>query len=124
MMISCDPFIGRQLRGEDLQGLDLEELKHLETLLEGGLSRLVETKDERFLKEISTLKRQGAELMEENQQLKRQMENFRHEVRAIVADQQGQTSESTTHHWSSAVHPSKVYNSCDISLRLGLPFPD
>ncbi|EOX98676.1 MIKC mads-box transcription factor, putative isoform 2 [Theobroma cacao] len=62
----------RHLRGEELQGLNLEELKHLEKLLEAGLSRVTETKDERFLKEISNLKRKGAELMEENQQLKQQ----------------------------------------------------
>ncbi|XVE49477.1 hypothetical protein DITRI_Ditri01bG0085400 [Diplodiscus trichospermus] len=66
----------RQLRGEELQGLDLEELKHLEKLLEGGLSRAMETKDERFFKEISTLQTQGAELMEENQQLKQQVSVF------------------------------------------------
>lgn len=44
MMMLCDPFIDRQLRGEDLQGLDSEELKHLEKLLEGGLRRVMETK--------------------------------------------------------------------------------
>ncbi|XVE49480.1 hypothetical protein DITRI_Ditri01bG0085700 [Diplodiscus trichospermus] len=95
----------RQLRGEELQGLDWEELKHLEKLLQGGLSRLMETKDDLFLKEIGTLKRQGAELMEENQQLKQQMENFPHVVQEFVADHKG-------------------YNSCDISLRLGVPFPN
>ncbi|KAK8259449.1 hypothetical protein V6Z11_D13G056600 [Gossypium hirsutum] len=47
----------RQLRGEELQGLDLEELKHLEKLLEGGLNRVTQTKDELFFKEISILKR-------------------------------------------------------------------
>ncbi|XVE93622.1 hypothetical protein REPUB_Repub01dG0209900 [Reevesia pubescens] len=115
----------RQLRGEELQDLDLEELKHLEKLLEGGLSRITETKDEQFLKEISTLKRKGAELMEENQQLKQQMENSPdHVVQAVVADQQGQPSESTAHVRSSAVPPKGYYNSSDISLRLGLPFPN
>ncbi|XP_022726545.1 MADS-box protein SVP-like [Durio zibethinus] len=107
----------RQLRGEDLQGLDLEELKHLEKLLEGGLSRVTKTKDERFFREISTLKRKGAELMEANQQLKQQMEYFPHEVQAVVA-QQGQPSELTTNIRSST-DSSKGYNSSDISLRLG-----
>ncbi|XP_076899550.1 MADS-box protein SVP-like [Bidens hawaiensis] len=33
-----------QLRGEDLHGLTLEELQRLETLLEGGLTRVLRTK--------------------------------------------------------------------------------
>ncbi|XWS68227.1 hypothetical protein CRYUN_Cryun04dG0072800 [Craigia yunnanensis] len=111
----------RQLRGEGLQGLDLEEIVQLEKLLEGGLSRVTETKDELFLKEISTLKRKGVELMEENQQLKQQMENFPHVVQAVVAHQ-GQLSESTTHVQRSS-DPPRGYNIFDVSLRLGLPFP-
>ncbi|XWS63096.1 hypothetical protein CRYUN_Cryun06bG0067200 [Craigia yunnanensis] len=77
----------RQLKGEEIRGIDFEELKHLEKSLQGGLSRVMETKkelflkeintlkrkDELFLKEINTLKRKGAELMEENQQLKQQL---------------------------------------------------
>uniref|UniRef100_A0A803MEI9 MADS-box domain-containing protein n=1 Tax=Chenopodium quinoa TaxID=63459 RepID=A0A803MEI9_CHEQI len=34
----------RKLRGEDLQGVDLEELLQLERILEGSLSRVLETK--------------------------------------------------------------------------------
>ncbi|XWS63097.1 hypothetical protein CRYUN_Cryun06bG0067200 [Craigia yunnanensis] len=126
----------RQLKGEEIRGIDFEELKHLEKSLQGGLSRVMETKkelflkeintlkrkDELFLKEINTLKRKGAELMEENQQLKQQMENFPHVVQAVVA-QQGRPSESTTQVRSSA-NPPEGYNSSDISLTLGLPFPD
>ncbi|XP_022749123.1 MADS-box protein SVP-like [Durio zibethinus] len=112
----------RQLKGEELQGLNLEELKNLEKLLEGSLRRVIETKDERFFKEISTLKRKGAQLMEENQQLKQQMENLPRMVQAVVA-QQGQPSESIAHIHSSA-DPAQGYNSSDISLRLGLPFPN
>ncbi|KAE8687716.1 MIKC mads-box transcription factor, putative isoform 2 [Hibiscus syriacus] len=100
----------RRLRGEELQGLDLEELKELEKLLEGGLNRVTQTKDERFFKEINTLKMKGVELMEENQQLKEKMENSPH-----VAEQ-GQPSETAGHAWRSF--------SSDISLRLGLPYPN
>lgn len=32
------------LRGEDLNGLTLEELQRLESLLEGGLNRVLQTK--------------------------------------------------------------------------------
>ncbi|XVF67280.1 hypothetical protein PTKIN_Ptkin10aG0108100 [Pterospermum kingtungense] len=112
----------RHLRGEELQGLGLEELRNLEKLLEGGLTRLMETKDEQFFKEISSLKRKGAELMEENQQLKQQMEKLPHVVQAVVA-QQGQPSDSTARIRSPADTP-QADNSSDISLRLGLPFPN
>ncbi|XP_039065164.1 MADS-box protein SVP-like [Hibiscus syriacus] len=101
----------RQLRGEELQGLDLEELKQLEKLLEGGLKRVTQTKDERFFKEISTLKRKGVELTEENQRLKEKMVNLPPHVA-----EQGRPSESNGHAWRSF--------SSDISLRLGLPYPN
>ncbi|GJX50393.1 MADS-box protein AGL24-like protein isoform X1 [Tanacetum coccineum] len=45
----------RQLQGLDLQGLTIDELEHLETLLQGGLIRVLKTKDERFGNEISSL---------------------------------------------------------------------
>ncbi|XP_007042844.2 PREDICTED: MADS-box protein SVP [Theobroma cacao] len=111
----------RHLRGEELQGLNLEELKHLEKLLEAGLSRVTETKDERFLKEISNLKRKGAELMEANQQLKQQIGNS--SMDQAIVPQQGQPSESAARVWISA-DPPQGYNNSDISLRLGLPFPN
>jgi hypothetical protein len=34
----------RQIKGEDLQGMDVDELQNLEKLLEVGLSRVLETK--------------------------------------------------------------------------------
>lgn len=37
-------FDNRQARGEDLQGLNLEELQQLEKKLEAGLRRVLETK--------------------------------------------------------------------------------
>ncbi|GFZ10074.1 AGAMOUS-like 24 [Actinidia rufa] len=63
----------RQMRGEDLQGLNINELQHLEKMLEAGLSRVLETKGERIMNEIATLQRKGAELIEENQRLKQKM---------------------------------------------------
>ncbi|KAK8624799.1 hypothetical protein V6N13_089685 [Hibiscus sabdariffa] len=99
----------RQLRGEELQGLDLEELKQLEKLLEGGLNRVTQTKEESFFKEINSLKRKGVELMEENRQLKEKMEN-------LGEQGQGQPPEPNDRAWRSC--------SSDISLRLGLPYPN
>ncbi|KAE8671187.1 MADS-box protein JOINTLESS [Hibiscus syriacus] len=113
----------RQLRGEELEGLNLEELKHLEKLLKTGLTRVTETKDDRFLKEISILKRKGAELEEENQKLK-QVENLPHAVQEIVGHQ-GQPSEPVALvHTSRNPRPHGYNNSSDISLTLGLPFPN
>ncbi|KAH1260175.1 MADS-box protein JOINTLESS [Glycine max] len=62
----------RQLRGEDLQGLNIEELQQLERSLETGLGR-----GEKIMSEITDLQRklelnlQGMLLMEENERLKR-----------------------------------------------------
>ncbi|XP_023750478.1 MADS-box protein AGL24 isoform X1 [Lactuca sativa] len=61
------------LRGEDLNGLTLEELQRLESLLEGGLNRVLQTKDERIANEIASLQQKGFQLMEENKLLKQQM---------------------------------------------------
>ncbi|XP_038995967.1 MADS-box protein JOINTLESS-like isoform X2 [Hibiscus syriacus] len=95
----------RQLRGEELQGLNLEELKQLEKLLKTGL------------------KRKGAELKEENQRLK-QVESLPHAVQEFVGHQ-GQPSEPVAHvHTSRDPRPHGYNNSSDISLALGLPYPN
>ncbi|KAL2343835.1 hypothetical protein Fmac_005120 [Flemingia macrophylla] len=60
----------RQLNGEDLQGLTLQELQKLEEILKRGLTSVSKVKDEKVMDEISILKRKGVELMEENQRLK------------------------------------------------------
>ncbi|KAK3423469.1 hypothetical protein EUGRSUZ_F00420 [Eucalyptus grandis] len=60
----------RQLRGEDLQGLNIEELQQLEKMLEAGLNRVLVTKEERIRTEITDLETKGAELIEENKMLK------------------------------------------------------
>ncbi|TYG83241.1 hypothetical protein ES288_D01G153300v1 [Gossypium darwinii] len=60
----------RQMRGEDLQGLNIDELQQLEKLLELGLTRVLETKGERIMNEISSLETKRAQLQEENKLLK------------------------------------------------------
>ncbi|KAK9048845.1 hypothetical protein SSX86_032188 [Deinandra increscens subsp. villosa] len=62
----------RQLEGQDLEGLAIDELEHLENLLQGGLSRVLQTKDEKLKNEIFNLQLKGARLMEENKLLKEQ----------------------------------------------------
>ncbi|XP_075673700.1 MADS-box protein SVP-like isoform X2 [Castanea sativa] len=108
----------RRIKGEELHGMDIEELHKLEKVLEVGLSRVTETKGERFLEEITALQQKGAQLMEENQRLK-QMENLFSTQTHVL--EQGQSSESTTNICSSS--DPQDNDSSDISLKLGLPFP-
>ncbi|PIA56336.1 hypothetical protein AQUCO_00700575v1 [Aquilegia coerulea] len=63
----------RNMRGEELQGLNIEELQQLEKSLETGLSRVLETKSDWIMNEISTLQAKGAKLMEENERLKQKV---------------------------------------------------
>ncbi|XP_030943268.1 MADS-box protein JOINTLESS-like isoform X1 [Quercus lobata] len=108
----------RKMKGEELHGMDIEELQKLEKVLEVGLSRVTETKDERFLEEITALQQKGAQLMEENQRLK-QMENLFSTQTHVL--EQGQSSESITNICSS--FDPQDNESSDMSLKLGIPFP-
>ncbi|XP_042509541.1 MADS-box protein JOINTLESS isoform X3 [Macadamia integrifolia] len=60
----------RRMRGEELQGLNIEELQQLEKSLETGLRRVLERKGERIMEEISALQRKGSQLEEENERLR------------------------------------------------------
>ncbi|KAJ9670233.1 hypothetical protein PVL29_026653 [Vitis rotundifolia] len=63
----------RQMRGEELQGLNIEDLQQLEKSLEAGLSRVIQKKGERIMKEITDLQTKGVQLMEENERLRQQV---------------------------------------------------
>lgn len=60
----------RQLKGEDLQELGMEDLIRLEKQMERGLSRVQKSKDDMRLKEMSALKKKEATLKDENAQMK------------------------------------------------------
>lgn len=109
----------RQLRGEELHELGFEELKKLEKSLEGGLSCVLKTKGDRVEKEIATLRRKEARLMEENAWLKQQVQM--QTVNIGQPQEQGQSSESITNN-GSTVAPPQDYDSSDTSLKLGLPY--
>ncbi|CAI0419864.1 unnamed protein product [Linum tenue] len=47
----------RQMRGEDLNGLNIEELQHLEKSLESGLTRVMEKKGDKITNDINELQR-------------------------------------------------------------------
>ncbi|KAG5526071.1 hypothetical protein RHGRI_032386 [Rhododendron griersonianum] len=94
----------RRLRGEELHGLGLDELKKLEKTLEGGISRVLKTKSEMFEKEIAALKRKmGSDIGQTHEQ--------------------GQSSDqsiiTTTNNGSSAAAPPQDYDSSDTYLKLG-----
>ncbi|KAG5526067.1 hypothetical protein RHGRI_032386 [Rhododendron griersonianum] len=118
----------RRLRGEELHGLGLDELKKLEKTLEGGISRVLKTKvcvsfpSEMFEKEIAALKRKEDRLMEVNEWLK---QHARMQMGSDIGQthEQGQSSDqsiiTTTNNGSSAAAPPQDYDSSDTYLKLG-----
>lgn len=118
----------RQMEGEDLQGLNAEELQQLETKLEMGLNRVIQVKEERILNEIAALEKKGAQLTEENQQLKGKMIMISQRKKATgsesdnITHEEGQSCDSINNVGSSNGGPSQDDDSSDTSLRLGLSF--
>ncbi|KAK3185157.1 hypothetical protein Dsin_032443 [Dipteronia sinensis] len=106
----------RQMRGEELQGLNLEELKKLEKSLKGGLRCVEETKGEKIMKEISDLKKREEHLIEENLRLKQ---------RRGTSDScvKGKSFDPVTNIIFSSANVPQDSNSSDTCLKLGLAFP-
>ncbi|CAA3032334.1 MADS-box SVP-like, partial [Olea europaea subsp. europaea] len=114
----------RQLSEEDLQGLDMDELMKLEKMVPGGLNSVVETrKNEKFLKEISLLKKKESKLLEENAMLKQQADNSVVNSRVLksLSEQFMQKSEGTVNgiHQSNPSECIRNSHGYDTSLRLG-----
>ncbi|KAL5209844.1 hypothetical protein ABZP36_005467 [Zizania latifolia] len=115
----------RQLRGEELHRLNVEQLKELEKSLELGLGSVLKTKSQKILDEINGLERKRMQLIEENSRLKEQVSWMsRMEMQpgadSEVVHEEGQSSESVT----NALYPRASLDnedSSDTSLRLGLP---
>ncbi|XP_017640699.1 MADS-box protein AGL24-like isoform X2 [Gossypium arboreum] len=118
----------RQMRGEDLQGLNIDELQQLEKLLESGLTRVLKTKGERIMNEISSLEIEGAQLQEENKLLKEKLVSLCKGKRLVLVDsevatqEEGMSSQSVNDVYSCSSGPSLEDDSSDTSLKLGLPF--
>ncbi|URE41966.1 MADS-box transcription factor [Musa troglodytarum] len=117
----------RQMRGEALESLTLEELQQLEKTLEAGLDRVVDRKSAQIMQQISTLQQKALQLAEENMRLRQrtmEMPNLGKQIMAEkenVVNEDGQSSESVT----NALHPGGPQE-CDdssvTSLKLGLPY--
>jgi len=135
----------RQMRGEALEGLDVEELQQLEKMLEKGLSRVLEIKGEKITSEISRLQTKCGLLAEENKQLNQKMVLIANGKRPASTaemmdcnsnmlmmmmpntntndqEQQGQSSESATNVYSCNSGPPLEDDCSDTSLKLALPF--
>ncbi|XP_039019440.1 MADS-box protein JOINTLESS-like [Hibiscus syriacus] len=113
----------RQMRGEDLQGLNVEELQQLEKILEVGLSRVIEKKGQRIMREISDIQRKEVELMEENERLKQQVLQISEGRKQVAGDlenifEEGHSSESVTNVCTSNGNRHD-YESSNTFLKLG-----
>uniref|UniRef100_A0A7N1A3X4 Uncharacterized protein n=1 Tax=Kalanchoe fedtschenkoi TaxID=63787 RepID=A0A7N1A3X4_KALFE len=117
----------RRYRGENLEGMGIEDLQQLEKCLEAGLSRIIETKGGKIMREICELENKGMRLMEENEVLRQQVARIPNVYIPHRANSEnrmcedGQSSESVTNLCISG-GASQDYESSDISLRLGLPY--
>ncbi|KAK4760905.1 hypothetical protein SAY87_005798 [Trapa incisa] len=117
----------RQLRGEELQGLTMEELQQLEKSLESGLGHVIERKDECISREITKLQEKGVQLAEENERLRQLVTKMSNGRRQVTADSENVTNrevlslESVTNGCSSTGPPMDCESS-DTSLKLGLPY--
>ncbi|KAK8446642.1 hypothetical protein SEVIR_9G518400v4 [Setaria viridis] len=63
----------RQMRGEELQRLSVQQLQELEKTLESGLGSVLKIKSQKILDEINGLERKRMQLIEENSRLKEQV---------------------------------------------------
>ncbi|TKY74447.1 MADS-box protein SVP [Spatholobus suberectus] len=124
----------RWMKGDDLQGLDLNELQQLEKTLETGLDRVIEIKEKRMMSQISELQKKGILLEEENKHLKQKLAKTEMEVMLRKAkipflvdsdmgmQEEGVSLESTNNISSCISDPPIEDGSSDTSLKLGLPF--
>nr|ALI16960.1 dormancy-associated MADS-box transcription factor [Pyrus pyrifolia] len=124
----------RQMKGEDLQDLDLYQLNKLEKLVEASVGRVIKTKEKKIMSEIMALTNKGAELIEANNQLKQRlvMLSARGDIEpaAIMelenlnnVGEEGMTSESATNVTACSSSALSLEDDCSdiLSLKLGLP---
>ncbi|XP_020422315.1 MADS-box protein SVP isoform X2 [Prunus persica] len=104
----------RQIRGEEIQGLNLEELQQLEKSLEAGLGRVIEKKAMRLVEENERLRQQVLEKHNSQKPVRADSEN--------IVMEEGQSSESVTTNLCNSNSAPQDYESSDTSLKLGLPY--
>ncbi|PWA44102.1 short vegetative phase family protein [Artemisia annua] len=112
----------RRLRGEELQGLSIEELHQLEKLLEAGLSRVVSKKSEVIMNEISHLQEKELKLKEENGKLRQELLIISDARKRTIRDSDDYDESSECTNICNSTGPPQEYESSGTSLRLGLPY--
>ncbi|OWM71331.1 hypothetical protein CDL15_Pgr011460 [Punica granatum] len=103
----------RKMREDDIQGLNLEELHKLEKILEVGLSRVLQTKEERIMGEFATLKKEIDQLTEANMQLKKKRKHSR-----VFSQSKDSIAEEGSVNITPPAPPSEATRA-DTSLKLG-----
>ncbi|CAB4297776.1 unnamed protein product [Prunus armeniaca] len=126
----------RQMKGEDLEELNFDELQKLEQLVDASLGRVIETKDERIMSEIMALERKRAELVKANKQLRQRMFSRGNIGPALMeperlnnnigggGEEEGMSSESATSTTCNSAPSLSLEDDSDdvtLSLKLGLP---
>ncbi|KAL1534375.1 MADS-box protein AGL24-like [Salvia divinorum] len=108
----------KQLNGEELQELGMNELARLERVVESALGRVTKKKNEKLMSEISKLETREIELAKENAILKQIAEKARN------ATEQGSSVESIANSYGFQCRcPDQDKSVSDTALKLGLPFP-
>ncbi|XP_050371916.1 MADS-box protein SVP-like isoform X2 [Argentina anserina] len=125
----------RQMNGEDLEELNIDELQKLEKDIEGGHSRVIHVKEEKIASEILALEAKGAELLEVNNQLKQRM-GMLSTANGNIAGVLAMESETSTSEEDLSSECDTIASSCcgngsspdddsgedTLSLKLGLPY--
>ncbi|XP_019454785.1 PREDICTED: MADS-box protein AGL24-like isoform X2 [Lupinus angustifolius] len=116
----------RRMKGEDFEGLNLDDVQHMEERLEEGLKRVIMAKEKLIADEIVALQKK---LEDERKQLKQKMIMISKGktpsmVDSNIAIQETFSSDSMNNVCSCNSGPSIEDDSSDTSLKLGLPFPD
>ncbi|KAL1564610.1 MADS-box protein JOINTLESS-like isoform X2 [Salvia divinorum] len=107
----------KQLNGEELQGLGMNELARLERVVESALGRVVKKKNDMLISEITKMKTREIQLEEENAMLKQLAETTRN------AAELGSSVESITNSDGLGGRcPEDDRSVSDTALKLGLPF--
>ncbi|KAL3723991.1 hypothetical protein ACJRO7_036069 [Eucalyptus globulus] len=71
--LRCLQKYNRQLMGEELSRLSLEDMKNLENVLEMGLKNVRSRKDQTFMEEMRELKRKVDDVEQENVELRKKL---------------------------------------------------
>ncbi|XP_019460723.1 PREDICTED: MADS-box protein AGL24-like isoform X4 [Lupinus angustifolius] len=105
----------RRMKGEDFEGLNLDELQQLEKRLEAGLKRVIKTKEKLITDEIVALQKRMSMMYKGKSPSM---------VDKDIAIQEAVSLDSMNNVCSCNSCPSLDDDSSDISLKLGLSFPD